>query len=95
MSTPQGIADLSPLVRRREHRAWYWYDWANSGYVTTVGAVLFAPYLTSVAERDACGFTTDVERGLKCTEPLQVLGLSLSPGSLVFNASSTRRQASA
>ncbi len=83
-SKPSGIADLSPLIRRRRQRAWYWYDWANSGYVTTVGAVLFAPYLTSVAERDACGFTTDVERGLKCTEPLQVLGLSLSPGSLVF-----------
>ncbi len=79
-----GIADLSALARRREQRAWYWYDWANSGYVTTVGAVLFAPYLTSVAERDACGFTTDVDRGVKCTEPLQVLGLSLSPGSLVF-----------
>ncbi len=81
---PGGIADLSALARRRQQRAWYWYDWANSGYVTTVGAVLFAPYLTSVAERDACGFTTDVERGVKCTEPLQVLGLSLSPGSLVF-----------
>ena len=81
---PAGIADLSPLTRRREQRAWYWYDWANSGYVTTVGAVLFAPYLTSVAERDACGFTTDVDRGLKCSEQLDVLGLSLSPGSLVF-----------
>ena len=81
---PAGIADLSPLTRRREQRAWYWYDWANSGYVTTVGAVLFAPYLTSVAERDACGFTTDVERGVKCTEQLDVLGLSLSPGSVVF-----------
>jgi MFS transporter, UMF1 family len=84
MSAPQGVADLSPLVRRREQRAWYWYDWANSGYVTTVGAVLFAPYLTSVAERDACGFTTDVDKGLKCTASLSVLGLSVSPGSLVF-----------
>ncbi|CAA9344190.1 MAG: Uncharacterized MFS-type transporter [uncultured Nocardioidaceae bacterium] len=84
MSGPQGIADLSPLVRRRQQRAWYWYDWANSGYVTTVGSVLFAPYLTSVAERDACGFTTDVDAGVRCTERLQVLGLALSPGSLVF-----------
>ncbi len=84
MTAPHGIADLSPLVRRREHRAWYWYDWANSGYVTTVGAVLFAPYLTSIAERDACGFTTDVDREVKCAERLSVLGLSVSPGSLVF-----------
>jgi MFS transporter, UMF1 family len=84
VTAPRGIADLSPLARRREHRAWYWYDWANSGYVTTVGSVLFAPYLTSVAERDACGFTTDVDKGVKCVEPLSVLGLSVSPGSLVF-----------
>ena len=82
--SPPGFADLTPLVRRREQRAWYWYDWANSGYVTVVGAVLFAPYLTSVAERDACGFTTDVERGVRCTAPLSVLGVSVSPGSLVF-----------
>src|SRR3954449_10786816 len=81
---PVGIADLAPLARRKEQRAWYWYDWANSGYVTTVGAVLFAPYLTSVAERDACGFVTDVDKGVKCTADLSVLGLSVSPGSLVF-----------
>jgi len=84
VTAPGGIADLSPVVRRREQRAWYWYDWANSGYVTTVGAVLFAPYLTSVAERDACGFTTDVDKGRKCTETLSVIGFSVSPGSLVF-----------
>ena len=35
--------------------AWYWYDWANSAYVTTIATVLFAPYLTSVAEAAACG----------------------------------------
>ena len=50
-----GVADLRPLARAREQRAWYWYDWANSAYVTTTAAVLFAPYLTSVAERAACG----------------------------------------
>ena len=65
MPPPRGIADLSPLVRQREHRAWYWYDRANSGYATTVGAVLFAPYLTSLAERDARGFTTDAHRRAK------------------------------
>ena len=30
--------------------SWYWYDWANSAYVTTTATVLFAPYLTAVAE---------------------------------------------
>jgi UMF1 family MFS transporter len=44
--------------------------------------VLFAPYLTSIAERAACGFAGDDDR--KCTENLHVLGLSVSAGSLVF-----------
>ena len=50
---PVGIADLAPLARRREQRAWYWYDWANSAYVTTVTTVLFAPYLISIAKAAA------------------------------------------
>jgi len=81
---PAGIADLGPLERAKEQRAWYWYDWANSAYVTVVATVLFAPYLTSVAERAACGFVTDDDKGLKCSEDLHVLGISISPGSLVF-----------
>ncbi len=81
---PAGIADLSPLARAREQKAWYWYDWANSAYVTTIGTVLFAPYLTSVAEQAACGFVTDEDKSLKCTDNLHVLGLGISPGSLVF-----------
>jgi UMF1 family MFS transporter len=80
---PAGIADLSPLVRRREQRAWYWYDWANSAYVTTIATVLFAPYLTSVAETAACGAPASVDS--PCTTDLTVLGfLTVSPGSLVF-----------
>lgn len=66
----------------REQRAWYAYDWANSAYITTVATVLYAPYLTSVAERAACGYVGTVEQ--RCTAPLSVLGLSLSAGSLVF-----------
>ena len=63
---------------RDEQRAWAWYDWANSAFVTTTGTVLFAPYLTSVAERAACGSADD------CGRDLSVLGLPVSPGSLVF-----------
>ncbi len=81
-ATAGGIADLAPLERRREQRAWYWYDWANSAYVTTIATVLFAPYLTSVAEQASCGFVGDADR--KCTADLSVLGLAVSPGSLVF-----------
>jgi UMF1 family MFS transporter len=80
--TSTGIADLSAFERRKEHRAWYWYDWANSAYVTTVGTVLFAPYLTSVAERAACGRVGTDDN--PCKQDLSVLGLSVSPGSLVF-----------
>lgn len=77
-------AQLDLQERRREQKAWYWYDWANSAFVTTTAAVLFAPYLTSVAEQDACGFVTDEDKGQKCTTDLQVLGLDVSAGSLVF-----------
>ena len=65
-----------------ERRAWYFYDWANSAYFTTVTAVLFAPYLTSVAETAACGEpgTTDDP----CNTDLLIGGVSISPGSLVF-----------
>lgn len=64
----------------REQRAWYWYDWANSGYVTTTGTVLFGPYLTSVAKEAAgCGDGP-------CDATLSVLGLPIAPGSLFFYA---------
>jgi UMF1 family MFS transporter len=66
----------------REQRAWFFYDWANSAYITTVATVLIAPYLTSVAERAACGYVGSVER--RCEEHLSVFGLSVSAGSLVF-----------
>ena len=67
---PDGIADLGPINRRREQRAWYWYDWANSAYVTTVATVMFAPYLIEVAEEAAVD------------DRISVLGLSVAPGSL-------------
>ncbi len=69
-SPPAGIADLSPLSRAREQKAWYWYDWANSAYVTTVGTVMFAPYIIGVAENAAVD------------DRISVLGLSVAPGSL-------------
>ncbi|MDQ1616265.1 MAG: transporter, family, partial [Actinomycetota bacterium] len=69
-------------ARRAEWRSWYFYDWANSAYVTTVGTVLFSPYLISVAERSACGRVGTDER--PCSRDLTVVGLHVSPGSLVF-----------
>jgi len=34
--------------RRREQRGWYFYDWANSAFSTTVVTVIGGPYLTAV-----------------------------------------------
>lgn len=67
--------------RRREQRSWYWYDWANSAYITTTLTVLLSPYLTVVAKRAACpGQDTD----LACRTNLDVLGVPVSPGSLAL-----------
>ena len=60
MSTPAGIADLTPLARRSEQRAWYFYDWANSAYVTTVTTVIFGNYMIPIAERAAVDGRIDV-----------------------------------
>jgi MFS transporter, UMF1 family len=77
-----GILSAPAGVDKREYWGFSLYDWANSGYVTTVGTVLFAPYLTSVAETAACGRVGTTED--PCTTNLQVLGLGISPGSLAF-----------
>ncbi len=82
--TPDGRDDAgaSPQARRKEQRAWYWYDWANSAYITTTAAVLFAPYLTTVATRAAGCEVGD--NAPDCSESLSILGLSVSPEALVF-----------
>ena len=67
---PGGVADLQPLARRKEQRAWYWYDWANSAFATTIAGVLFAPYLIEVAGAAAVD------------NRISVLGLSVAPGAL-------------
>ncbi len=77
-SAPAGpLAD--PAARRREQRAWYFYDWANSAYVTTTATVLFGPYLTAVATDAACpGLAADQT----CRATLSVLGIPVAAGSL-------------
>jgi len=39
--------------KRREQIGWYFYDWANSAFATTVVAVFLGPYLTTVAKAAA------------------------------------------
>lgn len=66
----------------REQRSWFVYDWANSAYFTSIATVLFSPYLTSIAEQDACGYAGSADH--PCTQSLSVLGISVSAGSLAF-----------
>jgi UMF1 family MFS transporter len=54
----------------REQRSWYFYDWANSAFATTVAGVLFSPYLVAVAQDVAVDDRVDV------------LGLALNPKAL-------------
>lgn len=78
--TEATVPDLSSAAERtRLQRSWYWYDWANSAYVTTTATVLMAPYLTAVATEAACpGLAEDAT----CRTNLSVLGIPISPGSL-------------
>ena len=39
-----------PAPQRRQRRAWYAYDWANSAFSTTVVTVFLGPYLTGIAD---------------------------------------------
>jgi len=64
---------------RREKRAWYWYDWANSAFYTTVITTFLGPYLGSIARR-AAGCDTDSD--VPCDADVSVLGLDIAPGSL-------------
>jgi UMF1 family MFS transporter len=76
-------ADTTPSTteRRREQRSWYWYDWANSAYITTTLTVLLSPFLTTIAKRSACpGQPLD----LPCRTPLTILTIPIAPGSLAL-----------
>ena len=74
---PPPIADLSAFERQKEQKAWYFYDWANSAYVTTIATVLFAPYLIAVAETAACGEAGTDDN--PCNVDLSVLGVQRLP----------------
>ena len=53
MATVTTAPEADPRDRRREQRGWYFYDWANSAFPTTVVAVFLGPYLTTVTEAAA------------------------------------------
>jgi UMF1 family MFS transporter len=57
---------------KRERVGWYFYDWANSAFSTTVVTVFLGPYLIHIAENAAGG-----ENGR-----VHPFGLSIRPGSV-------------
>ncbi len=64
VSDPAATAAAAPEAvavagqRRREQRGWYFYDWADSAFSTTVLTVFLGPYLSDVAKAaaDARGY---------------------------------------
>lgn len=62
-----------------QQRAWYFYDWANSAYVTTTGTVIIGPYLTNLATNAAC---PALAKDAVCTTPVNLLGLPVLPGAI-------------
>jgi UMF1 family MFS transporter len=63
--------DIAPLSDRRERVGWYFYDFANSAFATTVVTVFLGPYLATIAE-NAVG-----ENG-----HVHFLGIPIAAGSL-------------
>ncbi|GLY76286.1 MFS transporter [Actinoallomurus iriomotensis] len=49
--TPAAVTGTvaAPDTLRRERRGWYFYDWANSAFSSTVVTVFLGPYLSTVA----------------------------------------------
>ncbi|WP_426514366.1 MFS transporter [Dactylosporangium sp. McL0621] len=63
---------------RRERVGWYFYDWANSAFPTTVVTVFLGPYLTSIAETAA----NCPDAGCPDDAAIHPLGIAIAPGSL-------------
>ncbi|WP_157247187.1 MFS transporter [Nonomuraea typhae] len=67
--SPPAVFDDSPAARKREQWGWYFYDWANSAFPTTVLTVFLGPYLITIAEAAANG-----------APYVDVLGFAVRPG---------------
>ena len=75
--TPAAQDDIPPPTStRRERTGWYFYDWANSAFQTTVITVFLGPFLTSVAKVAA-----GCELGADCTGYVYPLGIKVAAGS--------------
>jgi len=72
-----GTQPTLPTAGRRERTGWYFYDWANSAFQTTVITVFLGPLLTSIAKQAAgCPLGAD-----DCTGRVHPLGIPVAAGS--------------
>jgi UMF1 family MFS transporter len=63
---------------RHERVGWYFYDWANSAFYSTVVTVFLGPYLTAIAKSAAgCASDDPCKSGV-----ISPLGIHMAPGSL-------------
>ena len=53
IATPTPGTNTIPQNNKREIRGWAMYDWANSAFSTTIGAVFLGPYLSALVEAAA------------------------------------------
>ncbi|RQW95046.1 MFS transporter [Micromonospora globispora] len=75
--TPAVADPAHPGSTRRERTGWYFYDWANSAFQTTVITVFLGPFLTTVAKLAAgCELGAD-----QCDGYVHPLGIRVAPGS--------------
>ncbi|MGB8961576.1 MAG: MFS transporter [Pseudonocardiaceae bacterium] len=86
MSEPTAQAAASGTLdqtgRRRDQRAWCWYDWANSVFPTSIITVFLSVYLTTVARTDA------VAAGQTCRTRNALVDCNISLFGLAFPAGS-------
>ncbi|MGH3655143.1 MAG: MFS transporter [Micromonosporaceae bacterium] len=62
---------------RRERAGWYFYDWANSAFITTVVTVFYGPFLTAIAKQAA-----GCDAGSTCRDGvIYPLGIEVKTGS--------------
>ncbi|WP_346534120.1 MFS transporter [Micromonospora sp. DPT] len=70
-------AAVTPASTRRERTGWYFYDWANSAFQTTVITVFLSRFMTGVAKQAAgCRLEDKCESGY-----VYPLGLKVAVGS--------------
>ena len=78
MAATTGTTTDLPAAGRRERTGWYFYDWANSAFQTTVITVFLGPFLTSVTKQ-AAGCPVGGDSG--CTGDVHPLGITVAAGS--------------